>query len=96
MSIKRDVTNTPSSELGRVLSLRRTRLTPESIEMCICLKDHLDAIDRAQNLTNLEDEIKLETRIHEEEVEEGLSPDISDEKLAQEAHTRKRTQTQTP
>ncbi|GJQ97485.1 zinc finger BED domain-containing protein RICESLEEPER 2 [Tanacetum coccineum] len=28
---------------GRVLSIRRTRLTPASLEMCICLKDHLDA-----------------------------------------------------
>ncbi|KAL8226870.1 hypothetical protein R6Q57_016702 [Mikania cordata] len=63
--------------------------------MCICLKNHLDAIDRIQNITNFEDEIELETRVHEEEVEEGLSPDISDEELAQEARTRKRTQTQT-
>ncbi|KAL8246576.1 hypothetical protein R6Q59_007792 [Mikania micrantha] len=58
--------------------------------MCICLKDHLNAIDRIQNITNLEDEIELETRVHEEEVEEGLSPDISDEELAQEARIRKR------
>ena len=30
---------------GRVISLRRTKLTPTSVEMCICLKDHLDAAE---------------------------------------------------
>ncbi|KAK1425518.1 hypothetical protein QVD17_20871 [Tagetes erecta] len=40
--------STVASELafsfsGRVLSVRRTRLTPTALEMCICLKDHLDA-----------------------------------------------------
>ncbi|KAK1424157.1 hypothetical protein QVD17_19476 [Tagetes erecta] len=34
------------STCGRVISLRRTRLSPEAVETCICLKDHLDAIDR--------------------------------------------------
>nr|GEZ36735.1 TMV resistance protein N-like [Tanacetum cinerariifolium] len=31
------------STSGMVLSIRRTRLTPASLEMCMCLKDHLDA-----------------------------------------------------
>ncbi|GJS13840.1 zinc finger BED domain-containing protein RICESLEEPER 2 [Tanacetum coccineum] len=31
------------STSGRVLSIRRTRLMSASLEMCICLKDHLDA-----------------------------------------------------
>nr|GEZ35658.1 zinc finger BED domain-containing protein RICESLEEPER 2-like [Tanacetum cinerariifolium] len=31
------------STSGRVLSIRRTRLTPASLEICMCLKDHLDA-----------------------------------------------------
>ncbi|KAK1429498.1 hypothetical protein QVD17_11707 [Tagetes erecta] len=31
------------STCGRVISLRRTRLSPEAVKMCICLKDHLDA-----------------------------------------------------
>ncbi|GKE44882.1 zinc finger BED domain-containing protein RICESLEEPER 2 [Tanacetum coccineum] len=33
------------STSGRVLSIQRTRLTPASLEMCICLKDHLDAVE---------------------------------------------------
>ncbi|KAK1430097.1 hypothetical protein QVD17_12604 [Tagetes erecta] len=48
------------STCGRVISLRRTRLSPEAVEMCICLKDHLDAIDRIQHLTSLEDNIEPE------------------------------------
>ncbi|KAD5508155.1 hypothetical protein E3N88_15858 [Mikania micrantha] len=73
-------------ELFPVLSLRRTKLTPESVEMCICLKDHLDSIDRIQDQTTLEDETSIEVKVHDEEVEEGLSPGLSDEELAFEAN----------
>nr|GEY08385.1 zinc finger BED domain-containing protein RICESLEEPER 3 [Tanacetum cinerariifolium] len=38
----------------RALSIRRTRLTPMSLEMCICLKDHLDAKERKQDKCPLE------------------------------------------
>ncbi|GKD10125.1 zinc finger BED domain-containing protein RICESLEEPER 2, partial [Tanacetum coccineum] len=37
------------STSGRLLTIRRTRLTPESLEMCMCLKDHLDAQERKQD-----------------------------------------------
>ncbi|KAK1420652.1 hypothetical protein QVD17_22420 [Tagetes erecta] len=63
------------STSGRVISLRRTRLSPEAVEMCICLKDHLDALDRKQHLTSLEDDIEPEAKIHDEEVEEGYQPE---------------------
>ncbi|GJW76764.1 zinc finger BED domain-containing protein RICESLEEPER 2 [Tanacetum coccineum] len=33
------------STIGRVLSIRRIRLTPASLEMCMCLKDHMDATE---------------------------------------------------
>nr|GEX43026.1 zinc finger BED domain-containing protein RICESLEEPER 3 [Tanacetum cinerariifolium] len=45
------------STSGRVLSIRRTRLTPASLEMCMCLKDHLDAQERKQHQSSLEEEI---------------------------------------
>ncbi|KAK1430026.1 hypothetical protein QVD17_12479 [Tagetes erecta] len=48
------------STCGRIISLRRTRLSPEAVEMCICLKDHLDAVNRIQYLMSLEDDIELE------------------------------------
>ncbi|GJV63865.1 zinc finger BED domain-containing protein RICESLEEPER 2 [Tanacetum coccineum] len=45
------------SKSGRVLSIRRTRLTPASLEMCMCLKDHLDAQKRKQHKSGLENPI---------------------------------------
>ncbi|KAK1424635.1 hypothetical protein QVD17_19968 [Tagetes erecta] len=55
---------------GRTISLRRTRLDPTLVEMCICLKDHLDATDRIQHTSNLEGEMSMETDIQGEEDEE--------------------------
>ncbi|KAK1427878.1 hypothetical protein QVD17_16582 [Tagetes erecta] len=78
------------STCGRVISLRRTRLSPEAVEMCICLKDHLDAVDRIQHLTSLEDVIEPESKIHDEEVEEGLSIEISDEELKEDEKRREK------
>ena len=70
------------SESGRVLSIRRTRLTPESLEMCICFKDHLDAINRIQDKTSLElDAFQYEQDIHNEEVEDGEVLSLSDEEI---------------
>ncbi|KAD2803999.1 hypothetical protein E3N88_37376 [Mikania micrantha] len=67
---------------GRVLSIRRTRLTPASLEMCICLKDHLDAMERVQDHTQLEGELEIEVTIHIVEVEEGMTFPLSDEEQA--------------
>ena len=53
---------------GRVLSIRRMRLTPTSVETCICLKDYLDAAEHIQHLTTLEDEVAVEEPIHTYEV----------------------------
>ncbi|GJV57986.1 zinc finger BED domain-containing protein RICESLEEPER 2 [Tanacetum coccineum] len=39
---------------GRIISERRSRLTPESVEVCVCLKDYLDEVDRVQHETSLE------------------------------------------
>ncbi|KAJ9543968.1 hypothetical protein OSB04_023675 [Centaurea solstitialis] len=39
---------------GRILSIRRTRLSLESLEMVVCLKDYLDAVDRVQDQTSIE------------------------------------------
>ena len=62
---------------GRVISLRRTKLTPMLMEMCICLKDHLDSAERIQHLTSFEEPapFELETRLHEEEVASGVGED---------------------
>ncbi|KAI3687873.1 hypothetical protein L1987_81576 [Smallanthus sonchifolius] len=73
---------------GRVLSIRRTRLTPAAMEMCICLKDHLDAIDRRQDRASLEEEIEVEELIHESEVNQGLASPLTNEELAEDDRLR--------
>ncbi|KAK8942917.1 hypothetical protein KSP39_PZI009183 [Platanthera zijinensis] len=40
---------------GRVLNERRSRLSEESLEICICYKDHLDAMKRKQHISAIED-----------------------------------------
>ncbi|GKE19274.1 zinc finger BED domain-containing protein RICESLEEPER 2 [Tanacetum coccineum] len=67
---------------GRVLSIRRTRLTPGSLEMCICLKDHLDSQDRIQNTSSLEHSLHFEEGILEEEVQDNEAIPLSDEEIA--------------
>ena len=67
---------------GRVLSIRRTRLTPAAIEMCICLKDYLDASERIQDVSNLEGEMEVEGQILDYEVEQGFTISLSDEEIA--------------
>ncbi|GJS61470.1 zinc finger BED domain-containing protein RICESLEEPER 2 [Tanacetum coccineum] len=60
------------STSGRVLSIRRTRLTPASLEMCMCLKDHLDTQERKQEILDAE-------------VQENESIPLSDEEIALDA-----------
>ncbi|KAD4982658.1 hypothetical protein E3N88_19329 [Mikania micrantha] len=67
---------------GNVLSIRRMRLTPASLEMCICLKDHLDAMERVQDHTLIEGALEIEETIHDVEVEEGMTFPLSDEEQA--------------
>ena len=73
------------STSGRVLSNRRTRLTPASLEMCICLKDHLDAIKRRQHKSSLEDSMEIEEGVYELEVQEGTIELLSDEEIREDA-----------
>ncbi|GJU35834.1 zinc finger BED domain-containing protein RICESLEEPER 2 [Tanacetum coccineum] len=54
---------------GRVLSIRRTRLTPASLEMCMCLKDHLDAKERKQDKCHLEIPLDFEEDVFDDEVQ---------------------------
>ncbi|GKD46376.1 hypothetical protein Tco_1271021 [Tanacetum coccineum] len=70
------------STTGMVLSIRRTRFTPTSLEMCICLKDHLDAAGRIQHISSLEDGLEYEEQLHGVEVETGEAYSIFDEGIA--------------
>ena len=73
------------STSGMVLSNRRTRLTPASLEMCMCLKDHLDAIKRRQHKSSLEDSMEIEEGVYELEVQEGTIELLSDEEIREDA-----------
>ncbi|GJS82226.1 zinc finger BED domain-containing protein RICESLEEPER 2 [Tanacetum coccineum] len=70
------------SRSGRVPSIRRTRLTPASLEVCMCLKDHLDATEQIQHTSILENCLDFEAEILEEEVLEHEAIALSDEEVA--------------
>ncbi|GKC05070.1 zinc finger BED domain-containing protein RICESLEEPER 2 [Tanacetum coccineum] len=67
---------------GRVLSIRRTRLTPASLEMCMCLKDHLDAKERKQDKSPLEIPLDFEEDVLDDEVQRNEAIPLSDEEIA--------------
>jgi len=67
---------------GRVLSIRRTRLTPPAVEMSICLKDYLDGVERIQDQRSLEGELEYEAELYEDEVDAGLTQAMTDEEAA--------------
>ncbi|GJU94550.1 zinc finger BED domain-containing protein RICESLEEPER 2 [Tanacetum coccineum] len=73
------------STSGRVLSIRRTRLTPASLEMCMCLKDHLDAKERKQDKCHLEIPLDFEEDVFDDEVQRNEAIPLSDEEIALDA-----------
>ncbi|GKA31578.1 zinc finger BED domain-containing protein RICESLEEPER 2 [Tanacetum coccineum] len=73
------------STSGRVLSIRRTRLTPASLEMCMCLKDLLDAKKRKQDKNPLEIPLDFEEDVLDDEVQRNEAIPLSDEEIALDA-----------
>nr|GEV03549.1 transposase [Tanacetum cinerariifolium] len=69
----------------RVLSIRRTRLTPASLEMCMSLKDHLDAKERKQDKCPLETPLDFED-VFDDEVQRNEAISLSDEEIALDAN----------
>nr|GEZ06066.1 zinc finger BED domain-containing protein RICESLEEPER 2 [Tanacetum cinerariifolium] len=70
------------STSGRVLSIRRTRLTPASLEMCMCLKDHLDTQERKQHKSSLENAVDFEEEIFDAEVQQNEAISLSEKEIA--------------
>nr|GEZ40684.1 putative pentatricopeptide repeat-containing protein At1g12700, mitochondrial [Tanacetum cinerariifolium] len=66
-------------------SLRRTRLTPPSLEICMCLKDHLDAKERKQDKWPLEIPLDFEKDVFGDEVQRNEAIPLSDEEIALDA-----------
>ncbi|GJY58005.1 zinc finger BED domain-containing protein RICESLEEPER 2 [Tanacetum coccineum] len=73
------------STSGRAFSIRKTRLTPLSLEKCMCLKDHLDAQERKQDKSTLETPVDFEDEILDAEVQENEAIPLSDEEIALDA-----------
>nr|GEX46934.1 zinc finger BED domain-containing protein RICESLEEPER 2 [Tanacetum cinerariifolium] len=73
------------STSGRVLSIQRTRLTLASLEMCMCLKDHLGAQERKQDKSTLETLIEFKEGILDAEVQENEAISLSNEEIALDA-----------
>ncbi|GKA03626.1 hypothetical protein Tco_0676407 [Tanacetum coccineum] len=73
---------TAFSTSGRVLSIRRIRLTPASLEMCMCLKDHLDAKERKQDKCPLETPLDFKEGVFDDEVQQNEAIPLSDEEIA--------------
>ncbi|GKF61874.1 hypothetical protein Tco_0181928, partial [Tanacetum coccineum] len=48
----------------------------------ICLKDHLDAAERIQHISSLEDGLEYEEQLHGVEVETGNAFSLFDEEIA--------------
>nr|GEX10898.1 zinc finger BED domain-containing protein RICESLEEPER 2-like [Tanacetum cinerariifolium] len=74
-----------SSTSGRVLSIRRTRLTPTLLEMCMCFKDNLDAQERKRDKSTLETLVDFEEEILDAEVQANEAISLSDEEIALDA-----------
>ncbi|GJY93084.1 zinc finger BED domain-containing protein RICESLEEPER 2-like protein [Tanacetum coccineum] len=73
------------STSGRLLTIRRTRLTPESLEMCMCLKDHLDAQERKQDTSPLELPLDVEEGVFNVEVQQNEATQLTDQEIALDA-----------
>nr|GEV69581.1 zinc finger BED domain-containing protein RICESLEEPER 2-like [Tanacetum cinerariifolium] len=73
------------STSGRVLSIRRTRLTPASLEMCMCLKDHLDAQERKHDKSTIETPVNFEEEILDAGVRANEAIPLFDEEIALDA-----------
>nr|GFA21712.1 zinc finger BED domain-containing protein RICESLEEPER 3 [Tanacetum cinerariifolium] len=65
----------------RVLSIRRTILILASLEMCMCLKDHLDAQERKQDKSTLETPVDFEEEILDVGVQANEAIPLSDEEI---------------
>nr|GEV17136.1 hypothetical protein [Tanacetum cinerariifolium] len=62
-----------------------TRLTPTSLKMCMCLKDHLDAKERKQDKCPFEILLDFED-VFDDEVQRNEAIPLSDEEIALDAN----------
>nr|GEV75735.1 hypothetical protein [Tanacetum cinerariifolium] len=73
------------SEMCFLEGRERTRLTLASLEMCMCLKDHLDAKERKQEKFPFEILLDFEEDFFDDEVQRNETIPLSDEEIALDA-----------
>nr|GEV58195.1 zinc finger BED domain-containing protein RICESLEEPER 2-like [Tanacetum cinerariifolium] len=73
------------STSGRVLSIQRTRLTSASLEICMRLKDQLDAQERKQDKSTLKTPVDFEEEILDAEVQANKAILLSDKEITLDA-----------
>nr|GEW44668.1 zinc finger BED domain-containing protein RICESLEEPER 2 [Tanacetum cinerariifolium] len=73
------------STSGSVSSIQRTRHTPASLEMRMCLKDHLDAKERKQDKCPLEIPLDFEEDVFDDDVQRNEAIPLSDEEITLDA-----------
>ncbi|GJT76869.1 zinc finger BED domain-containing protein RICESLEEPER 2-like protein [Tanacetum coccineum] len=67
---------------GRVISPRRTKLTLVAVEVCICLKDHIDSVEKIQRISPLEGDFeRVEEEMHAEEIAFGMSQPLDEDEI---------------
>ncbi|GJX54667.1 zinc finger BED domain-containing protein RICESLEEPER 2-like protein [Tanacetum coccineum] len=67
---------------GRVISPGSTKLTSMAVKVCICLKDHLNSVERIQNISPLEGDMeRVEEEIHVEEIAFGVAEPLDEDKI---------------
>nr|GEV20080.1 zinc finger BED domain-containing protein RICESLEEPER 2 [Tanacetum cinerariifolium] len=73
------------STSGRVLSIQKTRLIPMSLEMCMCLKNHLDAKERKQDKCPFEIPLDFKKDVFDDELQRNEAIPLSDEEITLDA-----------
>ncbi|GKC55027.1 hypothetical protein Tco_1077772, partial [Tanacetum coccineum] len=80
-----DIISVQASSVAFEYAIRRTRLTLASLEMCMCLKVHLDAKERKQDKCPLETPLDFEEDVFYDELQRNEAISLSDEEIALDA-----------
>ncbi|GKA28660.1 zinc finger BED domain-containing protein RICESLEEPER 2 [Tanacetum coccineum] len=65
-----------------IISPRRTKLTHVMVELCVCLKDHLDGVEMIQHISPLEGDLeRVEEDIHVKKIAFGMVEPLDEDEI---------------
>ncbi|GJZ13300.1 zinc finger BED domain-containing protein RICESLEEPER 2 [Tanacetum coccineum] len=68
---------------GRVIPPQRTKLTLVLVEVCICLIDHLDSMERIQHISQLEGDLeRVEEEMNAKDIVISMAGPIDEDEIA--------------